>query len=154
MYALRCRFYCCWCCYYTTARVNAAKIFAVGVGVRLPLLLLLVLLLHYGEVKCCSNFRPGVGVMLGVNAAHFTAMDVGVTLPKMFSWYLARTFTQLCDGDFVSFWRTTLLLLEVGALQQYFYLSRSLTQRTPFCPLHELWSMSDHACRTDRSSGE
>ena len=94
-----------------------------------------MLLLHYGEVKCCSNFRPGVGVMLGVNAAHFTAMDVGVTLPKMFCWYLARTFTQLCDGDFVSFWRTTtLLLLEVGALQHYFYLSRSLTQRTPFCP--------------------
>ena len=91
--------------------------------------------MHYGEVKCCSNFRPGVGVMLGVNAAHFTAMDVGVTLPKMFCWYLARTFTQLCDGDFVSFWRTTtLLLLEVGALQQYFYLSRSLTQRTSFCP--------------------
>ena len=87
---------------YTTARLNAAQIFAVGVGVRLPLLLLLVLLLHYGEVKCCSNFRPGVGVMLGVNAAHFTAMDVGVTLPKMFCWYWARTFTQLCDGDFVS----------------------------------------------------
>ena len=21
------------------------------------------------------------------------------------------------------------------------------------CPRHELWSMSDHACRTDRSSG-
>ena len=79
--------------------------------------------MHYGEVKCCSNFRPGVGVMLGVNAAHFTAMDVGVTLPKMFCWYLARTFTQLCDGDFVSFWRTTtLLLLVVGALQHYFYL--------------------------------
>ena len=126
--ALCCRFHCCWCCYYTTARLNAAQIFAVGVGIRLPLLLLLVLLLHYGEVKCCSNFRPGVGVMLGVNAAHFTAMDVGVTLPKMFCWYLARTFTQLCDGDFVSFWRTTtLLLLVVGALQHYFYLSRSLT---------------------------
>ena len=30
-----------------TARVNAAQIFAVGVGVRLPILLLLVLLLHY-----------------------------------------------------------------------------------------------------------
>ena len=35
--------------FYTTARLNAARIFAVGVGVRLPILLLLVLLLHYGE---------------------------------------------------------------------------------------------------------
>ena len=43
--------------FYTTARLNAARIFAVGVGVRLPILLLLVLLLHYGEGKCCSNFR-------------------------------------------------------------------------------------------------
>ena len=84
---MRCRFYCFWWALYPTARLNAAQIFAVDVGVRLPLLLLLVLLLHYGEVKCCSNFRPGVGVMLGVNAAHFTAMDVGVTLPKMFCWY-------------------------------------------------------------------
>ena len=33
---------------YTTVRLNAAEIFAVGVGVTLPLLLLLVLLLHYG----------------------------------------------------------------------------------------------------------
>ena len=32
----------------------------------LPILLLLELLLHYGEVKCCSNFALGVGVMLGV----------------------------------------------------------------------------------------
>ena len=24
VWALRCRFYCCWCCYYTTARANAA----------------------------------------------------------------------------------------------------------------------------------
>ena len=37
--ALGCRLYCCWCCYYTTARVNAAQIFAVGVGVMLPTLL-------------------------------------------------------------------------------------------------------------------
>ena len=50
-------FCCCWCCYYTTARVNAGQIFAVGVGVMLPFLLLLVLLLHYGEGKCCPNFR-------------------------------------------------------------------------------------------------
>ena len=57
VYALRCRFYCCWCCYYTTARVNAAKFFAVGVRVALPFLLLLLLLLHYGEGKRCSNFR-------------------------------------------------------------------------------------------------
>ena len=64
--ALRCRFYCCWCCYCTTARVNAGQIFAVGVGVKKPFLLLLVLLLHYGEGKCCSNFALGVGVMLPI----------------------------------------------------------------------------------------
>ena len=33
---------------YTTVRAYAAQIFAVGVGVTLPLVLLLVLLLHYG----------------------------------------------------------------------------------------------------------
>ena len=64
VYALCCRFYCCWCRYYTTARLNAAQVFAVCVGVMLPILVLLVLLLHYGEVKCCPNFRHGVGVML------------------------------------------------------------------------------------------
>ena len=42
-------------------RANAAQIFAVGVGVALPFLLLLVLLLHYGEGKCCSNFRRWCG---------------------------------------------------------------------------------------------
>ena len=35
-------------CYYTTGRVYAAQLFPVGVGVMLPILLLLVLLLHYG----------------------------------------------------------------------------------------------------------
>ena len=34
--------------FYTTVRLNAAQIFAVGVGVMLPILLLLVPLLHYG----------------------------------------------------------------------------------------------------------
>ena len=57
---MRCRFYCCLCCYYTTARVNAAQIFAVGVCVAMPLMLL-VLLLHYGEGKRCSIFPVGVG---------------------------------------------------------------------------------------------
>ena len=57
VYALRCRFYCCWCFYYTTARANAAQIFAVGVGIPMQFILLLMLLLHYGEGKCCSNFR-------------------------------------------------------------------------------------------------
>ena len=47
------------------------------VGVTLPLLLLLVLLLHYGEGKCCSNFRRGCRRY----AAHFTAVGVGVMLP-------------------------------------------------------------------------
>ena len=74
--------------------------FAVGLGVTLPLLLLLVLLLHYGEGKCCSNFRRGCWRY----AAHFTAVGVGVTLPKMFCWYLARmrSSTQLSDGETLS----------------------------------------------------
>ena len=33
---------------YTTVRVNAAQILAVGVGVMLPILLMLVPRLHYG----------------------------------------------------------------------------------------------------------
>ena len=50
----------------------------------------------------------------------------------MFCSYLVRTrtFTQLSDGDFVSFCGTnTLLLLVVGALQHNFCLPRSLTLR-------------------------
>ena len=50
-----------------------AKIFAVGVGVVMPFLLLLVLLLHYGEGKRCSNFRRWcrrcVAVLTAVGAA-------------------------------------------------------------------------------------
>ena len=65
VYALRCCFYCCWCCSYTTARVYAAQIFAVGVGVMMQFLLLLAPL-HYREVKCCPNFRR-VGVMLPIS---------------------------------------------------------------------------------------
>ena len=76
------------------------EFFAVGVGVVLPILLLLVPPLHYGEVKCCPNFRHWCRRY----AAHFTAVGVGVTLPKMFCWYLARmrTFTQLSDGETLS----------------------------------------------------
>ena len=130
---MRCRFYCCWCCYYTTARANAAQIFAVGVDVTSPSLLLLVLLLHCGEGKCCSNLRRWCRRY----AAHFIAVGVRITLPKMFCWYLARmrTFTQLSNGDCVSIRGTnTLLLLVVGTLQQYFCLPRSLTQRITFWP--------------------
>ena len=60
----------------------------------LPILLLLEPPLHYGEGKCCSKFRCGGRRY----AANFTAVGVGVTLPKIFCWYLARirTFTQLC----------------------------------------------------------
>ena len=46
--ALCCPFYCCWCRFYTTDRVYAGQIFAVGVGVMLPILLLLVPLLRDG----------------------------------------------------------------------------------------------------------
>ena len=75
VYALRGRFYCCWFCHYTTARVNAAQIFPVGVGVALPFLLLLVLLLHYGVGKCCSNFRRWCRRCVTV----FTAVDAAIT---------------------------------------------------------------------------
>ena len=78
VYALRCRFYCCSCCYYTTARTNAAQIFAVGVRVALPFLLLLVLLLHYGEGKRCSNFRRWCTRCVAV----FTAFGGAFTLPR------------------------------------------------------------------------
>ena len=37
-----------WSGFYTTVRVDAAQIFAVGIGVMLPILLLLEPLLHYG----------------------------------------------------------------------------------------------------------
>ena len=92
---LCCRFYCCWCRLYTTARLNAAQTFAVGVGVILPILVLLVSPLHYGEVKCCPIFAVGVGVILPilvllvppfyttvtVNAAQILAVGVGVMMP-------------------------------------------------------------------------
>ena len=92
-----------------------------------------MLLLHNGEGKCCSNFRRWCSRYV----AYLNAVGVRVTLPKMFCWYLARmrTFTQLSDGDFVSFCGTnTLLLLVVGALQHYYCLPRSLTQHTPCFP--------------------
>ena len=58
-----------------------------------------------------------------------------MVLPEVPAREVQNFITQLSDGDFVSFYGTnTLLLLVVGALQHYFYLSRSLTQRTPFCP--------------------
>ena len=68
-------FYCCWC-YYTTARVDAAQIFAVGVRVALPFLLLV--LLHYGEGKRCSNFRRWCTRCVAV----FTAFGGPFTLPR------------------------------------------------------------------------
>ena len=75
---MRCRFYCCWCCYYTTAKANAANIFAVGVDVTSPFLLLLVLLLHYGEDKCCPNFRRWCRRCVAV----FTAVGAAITLRR------------------------------------------------------------------------
>ena len=55
--------YCCWCRYYTTGRADAGRIFAVGVGVMLPILLLLVLLLHTVRAYAGQIFALGVGVM-------------------------------------------------------------------------------------------
>ena len=75
---MRCRFYCCWSCYYTTGRAYAGQIFPVGVDVMLPFLLLLVLLLHYGEGKRCSNFRRWCRRCVAV----FTAVGAAVTLRR------------------------------------------------------------------------
>ena len=75
---LCCRFHCCWCRLYTTARLNAARIFAVGVGVMLPISLMLVPPLHYREVKCCPNFRRWCRRY----AADFTAVGAAFTLPR------------------------------------------------------------------------
>ena len=59
-----------------------AKIFAVGVGVVMPFLLLLVLLLHYGEGKRCSNFRRWCRRCVAVfTAAQIFAVGVRVALP-------------------------------------------------------------------------
>ena len=43
--------------FYNTVTLNAVQILTVGVGVMLPILLLLVPPLHYGEGQCCPNFR-------------------------------------------------------------------------------------------------
>ena len=56
--------------FHTTARVNAATFSAVGVGVMLPVLLLLVLSLR-------TTAR--------VNAAPFSAVGVGVMLPIVYA---------------------------------------------------------------------
>ena len=50
--------YGCWCCYYTTGRVYAAQILPVGVGVMLPILLLLVLLLQLRVGSMLPKFSP------------------------------------------------------------------------------------------------
>ena len=103
---LCCRFYCCWCCYYTTVRglrcpnfrrwcrlyaadftavgaaitlrsgAYAAQIFAVGVGVMLPILLVLVLLLYYGSALRCPKFRRWCRRY----AVDFTAVGAAITL--------------------------------------------------------------------------
>ena len=56
---------------------NAAQIFAVGVGVTMPFLLL-VLLIHYGEGKRCSNFRRWCRRCDAV----FTAVGAAITLRR------------------------------------------------------------------------
>ena len=64
VYTLRCRFYCCWCCYYTTARVNAAQIFAVGVRVMLPFYCCWCCFYTTGRAYAGKIFPVGVDVML------------------------------------------------------------------------------------------
>ena len=63
---------------YTTARLNVAQILAVGVSVMLPILLLLELPLHYGEVKCCPNFTRWCRRY----GAHFTAVGAALALRR------------------------------------------------------------------------
>ena len=103
---MRCRFYCCCCGYYTTARVNAAQIFAVGVRVALPFLLLLVLF-HYGEGKRCSNFRRwstrGVAV--------FTAVGAAITLQRR---HMLQKFSPFGIRVALPFLLLLVLLLHYG----------------------------------------
>ena len=99
-------FFCGWCRRYaahftavgaalhTVARVHAAPFFAVGVGVMLPILLLLVCSL---QVHASPFSAVGVGVVLPiftafdaalytaarVHAAPFSAVGVGVVLPTL-----------------------------------------------------------------------
>ena len=61
---------------HTTDRVYAGQFFAVGVGVMLPILLLLVPLLHYGEGLRWPNFPRWCRRY----AAHFTAVGAAFTL--------------------------------------------------------------------------
>ena len=56
--------------FYTTVRVNVVRILGVGVGVMLPISLVLVGLLHYGEGQCCPKFSRWCRRY----AAHFTAV--------------------------------------------------------------------------------
>ena len=64
--------------FFITVKLNAARIFAVGVGVMLPILLLLVLLLHYGCDLCCPNFPRWYRRY----AADFTVVSA-VTTPRL-----------------------------------------------------------------------
>ena len=101
----------------------------------MPFLLLLMLLLHYGEGKRCSNFRRWCrrydAVFTAVGAAitlwrgqmllKFSPLVSALCYPFFLPW--VRPFTQLNDVDFVSFCGTnTLLLLVVGAPQHDFCL--------------------------------
>ena len=57
-------------------RANAAQIFAVGAGVAMLFILLLMVLLHYGEGKRCSNFSR----WCRHSDAVFTAVGAAITL--------------------------------------------------------------------------
>ena len=61
--------------FYTTARVNAARFSAVGVGAMVTIVLLLVANFHNGEGKCRPFFGRGVGAMPPISlllVPHFT----------------------------------------------------------------------------------
>ena len=103
-----CRFYCCWCCYYTTGRAYAGQIFPVGVDVMLPFLLLLVLLLHYGEGKCCKNFRRWCRRCVAV----FTAVGAAITLRRR--QMLQKKFFAVGTGVALPFLLLLVLLLHYG----------------------------------------
>ena len=81
--------------FYTTVRVRAACISAVGVGVMLPSLLLLVPSLHNGQgkrypsfIRWCRRYAAhfsAVGAAFyttaSIHAARFLDVGVGVVLP-------------------------------------------------------------------------
>ena len=77
--------------FYTTAKANTARFSAVGVGAMLPILLLLVCLLHYGEGQC-----PKFSRWCRRYAAHFTAVGAALcTAARVYAALLSAVCVKL-----------------------------------------------------------